>query len=168
MNRRTPPHARTRTWQSPLIALLCSLWVSTDKQCDDQRPLIALRGRARVDKDWSLSGKDWKRPGISIFRKRNEKRKTSSNKGLPCPLCSLAALLITLYMKFKTITFEKQTNWHLISNLNKDEIESQKGNRIFVDKRSQARQERLNTNKGSCQSMLRQRLDLMSNVNHVV
>lgn len=61
------PYARTRTWQSPLITLLCSFWVSTDKQCDDQRPLIALRGRARGGKDWSVSGKDWKRPGLSTL-----------------------------------------------------------------------------------------------------
>lgn len=71
-------------------------------------------------------------------------------------------------MKFKTIAFEKQTNWYLISDLNKDKIESQKGNQFFVDKRSQARQERLNTNKGPCQNMHRQRQALISNVKHVL
>lgn len=37
------PNRCTCTPHYKLITLLCSLWLSTDKQCDDQRPLIALR-----------------------------------------------------------------------------------------------------------------------------
>lgn len=94
-NRRTPPYTCTRTWQSPLITLLCSFWVSTDKQCDDQRPTIALSGRAERerwgrggDKDWSVSGKDWKRPGLSTLEMEMKRGKHIRTK--PCSFLAVA------------------------------------------------------------------------------
>lgn len=105
-------YTRFCTWQGPLITLLCSLWVSTDKQCDDQRPLIGLTGRVGGDKDWSVSGKDWKRPELSTLE-MGMKRGKHLNKGLFCPrLANLAALLITLFIKSNTsiwtITWKKK------------------------------------------------------------
>lgn len=72
----------TRTWQSPLITLLCCLWVSTDKQCDDQRPLIVLK--EGEGKDWSISGKHWKRPELSTLEMGMKRGKTFKTKGLLC------------------------------------------------------------------------------------
>ena len=55
--------------KSPLITLPCGLWVSTDKQCDDQRAAIALRwkgvGRTCAALSWE---KEWT---VQYIRKKN-------------------------------------------------------------------------------------------------
>lgn len=98
-NRRTPPlHMHSHTAKPTYHTLLCSFWVSTDKQCDDQRPTIALSGRAERkreggggeggDKDWSVSGKDWKRPGLSTLEMEMKRGKHIRTK--PCSLLAVA------------------------------------------------------------------------------
>lgn len=86
INRRTPPYARTHTRRSPLITLLCSLWVSKDKQCDDQRPLITRGGQGLI-----CLWKGLKETSTQYLRNGNEKRKTY-NKGLFYPHCGLVAV----------------------------------------------------------------------------
>ena len=85
MNRQTPHYTRTCTWQSPLITQLCSLWVSTDKQCVDQRPLIVFRGRVMGDKERSVSGKDWKRIGLSTLETGTKRGKHIRTKAFSLP-----------------------------------------------------------------------------------
>lgn len=68
------PYARTRTWQSPLITLLCSLWVSTDKQCDDQRPLIALQGEGVGGQGLIRLWKGLKETRAQYLRNGNKKK----------------------------------------------------------------------------------------------